>query len=128
MRNVLLVGAGYISDIHAQALRDLSSVNLWGVTDVKGEAAAELARRWSIPRVFPSIEAGMATGEAGCVHILTPPDTHHSTALASIKAGIPVLIEKPLATTSADCEALNLAATKSGTNLGVNQNFVFHPA
>lgn len=128
MRKNLLVGAGYISDVHAEILRGLSSVKLWGVVDRDASAAERLARRWSIANTFPTLDEAIATGEVGAAHVLTPPDTHHDVALALLRARIPVLVEKPLAASSAECDALNAAADEAGIQLSVNQNLVFDPA
>ncbi len=128
MRKVLLVGAGNISDIHAEILRGLPNVELWGVTDSNPDAASKLARRWSIRQVFPSLEAAIESGNVECAHVLTPPDAHCVPALPLLRAGISVLVEKPLATTSTDCDTLCAVARASGAKLAVNQNFVFDPA
>src|SRR5262249_23664820 len=56
------------------------------------------------------------------------PPLHRETASPFLEAAIPVLLEKPLATSRAQCEELTAAARLSNVTLGINQNFVFHPA
>src|SRR5207302_6559619 len=56
------------------------------------------------------------------------PETHASVALPFLEAGIPAFIEKPLAIDHSECEALKAAAAHAGVALGVNHNFVHHPA
>jgi len=127
-QKICLVGAGNIAEIHAQALGATPGVVLHGVIDPDPAAAAALAARWSIPRQFLSAEQALASGEIDRVHILTPPDLHAVTALPFLAAGKPVLVEKPLAVDEPDCRRLEAAAQHGGTWLGVNQNFVYHPA
>lgn len=128
MRRVVFVGAGTISQVHAEVLRDIRNVELHGVIDRSESAAKALAERWGVSRVFGSAEEAIRSGEVDCVHVLTPPDAHAAAALPFLDAGIPTLIEKPLAANRAECEILLAAAGRSHITLGVNQNFVHHPA
>ncbi len=127
-RNICLVGAGYISDVHAGAIGSLSNLRLTSVVDPNPSAAAALAKAHGIAAVYGSVAEAIAAGGIGAAHVLTPPDRHAETALPFLKAGIPVLLEKPLAVSSAECDTLMAAARESRTVLGVNQNFVHHPA
>ncbi len=127
MRKIALVGAGYISHIHAEALRTIPNVQLQAVVDVSEAAAGDLAKTWNIPRAFTSVTEAIASGEIDCAHVLTPPPLHLRTALPFLEAGIPVLLEKPLAVSVEECRALRSAADEHGVTLGVNQNFVHHP-
>jgi predicted dehydrogenase/NAD(P)-dependent dehydrogenase (short-subunit alcohol dehydrogenase family) len=128
MRRVVLVGAGVISQIHAEVIRSIPNAQLHGVIDRRGSAAKALAEKWSISRVFGSTEEAIRSGEIDCAHVLTPPDAHAAAAVPFLEAGIPTLIEKPLAVDSAECETLQAAASRAKIVLGVNQNFVHHPA
>lgn len=128
MRKVCLVGAGFIAHAHAEVVQSLPGLRLYGVVDPNQAVAEALARRWSIDRVFASADAALASGDVDCVHVLTPPDLHAATAAPFLKAGVPTLLEKPLAVNMAECEALQQAAKDGGAVLGVNQNFVHHPA
>ncbi len=57
-----------------------------------------------------------------------PSDLHHEVGLELMKAGIHVLVEKPLATTIADAEALAEAAEVNGVTLMVGHVERFNPA
>jgi len=127
-QRVCLVGAGTIAQVHAQALRAIPGVKLHGVIDPNAAAAAALAARWHIPRRFASASEALASGEVDRVHVLTPPNLHAAAALPFLAAGKPVLVEKPLAVDGGECRRLDEAARQGGTRLGVNQNFVYHPA
>lgn len=126
MRHVCLIGAGFIARTHAAALRATPGVQLAGVADPDGTAAAILAKTCGIPRVFADGAEALRAGGFDCAHVLTPPDRHAEAALPWLKAGLPVLAEKPLAASGEECAALLAAA--AGTPLGVSHNFVHHPA
>ena len=128
MSRICLVGAGFIARVHADALRTMPGHSIVAIVDPNAEAAASLARTIGTPAIYPSVEAALAAGGFDRAHVLVPPDLHADTAAKLLRAGIPVLLEKPLAADSAQCDALLAAASQGGAALGVNQNFVHHPA
>ncbi len=128
MKRIALVGAGYIARVHADALKSLQGFTIAAVIDPNEAAARRLARACGAAAVFPSVEAALAAGGIDAAHVLVPPPLHHVVAEPLIAAGIPVLLEKPLATTAADAQRLVERAAACGVALGVNQNFVHHPA
>ncbi|MSP66970.1 MAG: Gfo/Idh/MocA family oxidoreductase [Alphaproteobacteria bacterium] len=127
-RRVCLVGAGFIAQVHAEALVGLKGVTLAAVVDPDTQAAEAMARRFRIPTVHASVADAIAAGGIDCAHVLVPPAAHRAAAAPFLQAGLAVLVEKPMATSAADCAALNNLAAAHGATLAVNQNFIFHPA
>ena len=128
MSRICLVGAGFIARVHADALRTLPGHSIAAIVDPNADAAASLARATGAGATYGSVAEAIAAGGFDRAHVLVPPDLHASTAEPLLRAGIPVLLEKPLAVDSAQCAALIEAAGQGGAALGVNQNFVHHPA
>lgn len=128
MRRVGLVGAGFIARVHAEALQSIPGVSISCVIDPREANARSLARDFGQATVFTSVEAALAAEQIDCAHVLVPPNIHATVARALIDAGKPVLLEKPLAATEQDAAALVDQARAAGVPLGVNQNFVHHPA
>ena len=122
------MGAGYISAVHAEVLKRIPSVQLSAVVDKSPSAAANFAKRWKISNVFESIEAAIAANAFDCAHILVPPDRHAEVALSALSGGKSVFLEKPMAPTVSECDALITASVASGQTLAINHNFIFHPA
>ena len=122
---VALVGAGFIARAHAAALRQTPLARLAAVIDPVTPLADALARDTGAA-VFASVEAALAAGAFDRAHVLVPPDRHAGIAETLLRAGKPVLVEKPLAADAAT--AAGLIAAAGATPLGVNQNFVHHPA
>lgn len=128
MTRICLVGAGFIARVHEEALRALPGAKVTAVVDPNRDAAESLARAAGGAAVFASVPEALAAGGFDRAHVLVPPDLHAATAEPLLRAGIPVLLEKPLAVDGAQCAALIAAAEAGGAGLGVNQNFVHHPA
>lgn len=123
-----LIGAGFISSSHIEALRAaIPDAEITAIVDRNQALAEAQARRWGIPRTFGDIEALIEAGIADVAHVMVPPDAHAPVTRRLLEAGLDVFLEKPMATSVADCEALAALATEKGRVLGINQNFVFHP-
>lgn len=128
MRRICLVGAGNIARIHAEVLAKMPEVSVVAVADPRAGAAETLTRLLPGATPFGSVEKALATGGFDAAHVLTPPDTHAAIAVPLLDAGCDVLLEKPMAASREQCERLAEAAAASGAALGINQNFLFHPA
>lgn len=124
MTRICLVGAGYISRVHLDAIRTLPNHTVVAVVDPNEAAARTLAGEAA---VYTSVDAALAAGGFDRAHVLVPPDRHEAVTLPLLAAGKPVLLEKPLAATAESADRL-VAASRQGAALGVNQNFVHHPA
>jgi len=125
-RRVCLVGAGYIADVHAEALKALK-LPLTAVVDPNEAARTKLARKWKVPATFATVDEAIQANAFDRAHVVVPPDLHAAVTAPLLAAGKAVLGEKPLATSKADCERL-IALSGGAAILGVNQNFVYHPA
>ncbi len=112
------IGCGKVGHIHAAALRGLAEAELVAVCDVSGERAQAFAAKDGA-RAFTDIEAMLCQAKPEAVIIGTPHPLHAAPALAAARAGAHVLVEKPLAATLADCDAMLEAADRAGVVLGV---------
>ena len=124
MSRICLVGAGLIGRVHADVLKAMPGHTVSAVVD-PNEAAA---RALGLGTYFPTVEAALAANAFDRAHVLVPPDLHAAVAGPILRAGKPVLLEKPLAASGAEALALLEASEAGGAALGVNQNFVHHPA
>ncbi len=119
-----LVGAGYISEFHARAVQRVANAQIVGISDVVHARAAALAGRFSIPKVFPTMEAMMDAG-VDVIHILTPPDTHAQLAIAALRNGCHVLVEKPLAMNAEEVDRISAAAAAAQKSVCVNHSMLY---
>lgn len=127
MRRVALIGAGFIADAHLGGLATVKDAKVVAVVDPSLGRAEAMAGKIGA-KAFASVDELIAAEVADTAHVLTPPPFHKMVAEPLLEAGIDVLLEKPMAETSEDCQALLDAAAKSGASLRINHNFVYHPA
>ena len=73
------------------------------------------------------LDEALRAAEPDIAVVVVPPDAHREVAERCLAAGVPVLVEKPLAGTRADCEALIEAARRADRQLAVSQNYRYRP-
>src|ERR1700690_2949968 len=120
-----IVGTGYIADFHARAIRNIKDVELVGVCDANLKSAQAFAATWGVPAVFTTLEAMLNALQLNSLHILVPPDRHHSLTKLALEAGVHVLVEKPLCTSVEEAEELLALAKDKKLRLGVNHNMLY---
>lgn len=113
-----LIGCGKVGQIHAAALKQLPESEFVAACDFSGERAAAFAERHGV-KPFTDVGTMLREAKADAVVIGTPHPLHAAPAIQALQAGVHVLVEKPLAATLADCDAMIAAAHRSGARLGV---------
>ena len=86
-----------------------------------------LAARYGVPRIYTDWRELIRDPAVELVHIVTPPDKHAEMAVAALRAGKHVLVEKPLATRNADAQAILEAARDAGKVAGINYVMRYNP-
>jgi predicted dehydrogenase/imidazolonepropionase-like amidohydrolase len=110
-----------VAHLHAQALLGLAEAEFVAVADVDSSRAQAFAARYGV-----TAAEDMAGVEVAIV--CTPHPLHKEAAIAAMKQGAHVLVEKPLATTVADCDEMIATAARCGVKLGaVSQRRFFEP-
>lgn len=111
-----ILGSGYMGRTHAEAARRLP--NAEPVAVAGGTRAPALAEKYGLA-LEPDAAALVRRPDLDAVVIATPHHLHVAEALAAFAAGKHVLVEKPLATTVADCDRMIAAAQKNNLTLAV---------
>lgn len=123
---ILQVGAGGFG---ATWLRTLSTLRdqaeLVGLVDHAPPVLREAAEFAGVPpdARFTDLAAALANNRADMALVVVPPAAHRAVATACLAAGLPVLVEKPLAGLWEDCLALAETADHAGRELAVSQNY-----
>jgi predicted dehydrogenase len=123
---VALFGSGWIQDFHARAVFERPDAELVAVANHREESAVALAERFGIPRVTTDWEALAADPRIDAAVVATPNALHAPQAMALLRAGKHVLVEKPMATSVAECDAMIEASRSSGASLMVAHCWRFH--
>jgi len=120
-----VVGVGYLGRFHAQKYASHPGATLVAVVDTDPSRAAAVAAELGVEAVA-DVEA--LVGRVDCASVAVPTPAHFSVAQALLEAGIDVLVEKPLATTVEQAQALLEEAVKGGRVLQVGHLERFNPA
>jgi len=109
-----VIGVGALGFHHARLYAAMPDVRLAGIFDTRAARAAEVAAQLGTT-AFPTLEALLATTDA--VSVVVPTPAHHAVGLAALAHGRHVLMEKPLAATIVEAEALVREAHRAGVVL-----------
>ena len=112
-----IIGCGVIADFHANALFGLSEdAVLVGVADARLPAAERFAREKQV-RAFESVDELLACPEIDVVTICVPSGLHAELAIKAANAGKHIIVEKPMAITKEQLDAMEEACTRNGVML-----------
>lgn len=126
--NVAVIGYGYWGPNLARNFHQLPDARLALVADLDAARLAEVARLYPTTVVTTDYRQALARPEIAAVAVATPVRTHFAIAQEALLAGKHVLVEKPLALTSAEAEALIALAEQQQRTLMVGHTFEYNPA
>jgi UDP-N-acetyl-2-amino-2-deoxyglucuronate dehydrogenase len=122
-----LIGCGKVGQIHAAALRDLDESEFVAVCDRDGQRAATFAERFG-GKAYTDLGTLLKEAKPRAVVVCTPHPLHAESVIQAAQAGASALVEKPLAASLTDCDAMLAASRKAGTKLGViSQRRLYEP-
>lgn len=125
--NIGLIGLGRISDLHAAGYRNIPEARLHALCDANPEVVERRKKDWGVERGFADYREMLADPALHGVEILTPHHLHAPIALAAAEAGKHVCVQKPMAISVAECDAMIEACRRAGVVLKVFENFMFDP-
>jgi len=124
-----IIGCGYIGGAvspagvisHAGAVRALDGIDLVAASDPDAEARRRFAEAWHVDALYGDHREMLAAARADVVSICTPTALHVAVARDAINAGARALwLEKPIADTLAEVDALAQLAGERGVAVAVN--------
>jgi predicted dehydrogenase len=124
---VAVVGVGYWGPNLVRNLHELPGASLKTVCDIRPEALARLAMRYPALATTTTYADVLDDAEIEAVVIATPVGTHTTLATAALEAGKHVLVEKPLAGSVLEAEALIELAARSDRLLMPGHTFMYSP-
>src|SRR3984957_1996406 len=105
-----VIGAGRLGTLHARKYAAIAGIKLAHIVDIDAERAGALAKEIGATALA---DYRMLAGKVDLVTVASPGVTHHEIASAMLKAGIDVLLEKPMAETRVQAHELAALASAS---------------
>ena len=124
-QRVGVVGVGHVGRHHARILAQAADVDLVSVVDINRARADEVA---SETGSRASVDALELLGQVDAVTVAVPTAAHARVASPFLEAGLPVLVEKPIAASLAEADAMIRLASKRGVTLAVGHSERYNPA
>ena len=108
--NYGVIGLGFFGEKHCEALATIPQANIYALCTRTESRLAELAERFGAEKTFTDYNEMLADPGLEAVSVVTMYDQHKEPAVAALEAGKYVLLEKPMASTMEDCQAIVQAA------------------
>jgi UDP-N-acetyl-2-amino-2-deoxyglucuronate dehydrogenase len=128
MMKVGLIGCGEISHFHMDIFQRLKNVEVIAVSDILLDRVKSFANRWEVDKYYVDYHELLENEDLDFVDICTPVWTHAAIAIDTAKSGHNVLLEKPMALSSKDCDEMIETAKKHNVSLCVNHHNLFYPS
>jgi predicted dehydrogenase len=125
---VAVVGYGYWGPNLARNVAESPDMELRALCERDAVCGAAFSQRFPGVPVHTELDDVLGDESIDAVLIATPPATHHALVKRALEAGKHVLVEKPLATTTADALELVELADRAGLVLMPGHTFVYSPA
>ncbi|MEM2144524.1 MAG: Gfo/Idh/MocA family oxidoreductase [Candidatus Jordarchaeaceae archaeon] len=125
--NIGLIGCGRVSEIHMLAYKYIPEVVIKAVVDIDVKKAKAFAEKYGIKNVFDDYVKLFELKDLDYVDICTPTSTHAQIAIEAAKFGQNILLEKPMARTTKECEEIIYETSKHHVKLCICHNQLFLP-
>jgi UDP-N-acetyl-2-amino-2-deoxyglucuronate dehydrogenase len=113
-----IIGCGKVAHIHATALDNFENSEFTAVFSRSKNKVDIFAQQYNV-KPYSNLEKFLSNSGVQAVFICTPHPFHADPTLLAAKYGIHVMVEKPLASTLHDCDAMITATREAGVKLGV---------
>ena len=116
-KRAVVIGVGLLGTRHSQELAEDQRVDLVAVADLRLDKAEQIAAKWSC-RAYADYQQMLAAEKPDIAVVATPDPYHREPVVACAQAGVPhILMQKPMATTVEDAEAMMAAAKAGGSQI-----------
>ncbi len=112
-----IIGLGYFGEKHAEVMSNMRGVELAAVSTRKHERLEEIAKRFNVPGIYADYRDLLLNKEIDAVSIVTHMNDHRAITIDALKAGKHVFLEKPMAGTVEDCDAIIRAAESAAGSI-----------
>ncbi len=113
-----IIGCGKVAHIHATALKAITGSSFRAVCGRDGKRTQEFASKYGV-KAYTDVTKMVIDEKMDVVTICTPHPAHCEPAILAMKSGANVLIEKPLASSLEDCDAMINISKETGKQIGI---------
>jgi len=122
-----IIGSGFVSNLHAEAFREVSEAELVVACSPNKKHVETFARKWNIPSAVTDFRRVMDRKDVDAVVVGIPNYLHREVVVAAAEAGKHVILEKPIAHTLEDADAMVSACKKHKVLLMYAETICFSP-
>jgi predicted dehydrogenase len=122
---IAVAGAGYIGQAHMGVAQDSATCTLSAIVD-PAPAAADVAAKAAVP-LYKSLDELLTKDRPDGIVLATPNTLHVEHARICLAARLPMLLEKPIAPTVAEAQALADEAERSGVKVLIGHHRAHSP-
>ncbi|MCK5759172.1 MAG: Gfo/Idh/MocA family oxidoreductase [Clostridiales bacterium] len=114
---IALLGCGAVSELYLPIFKHIPELELVAIADINRETTKEIAKRYSISRIYESAEQIADDKEIDAVIVATPPQYHYENIRILAESNKHILCEKPMAHTVDDCKKIIEVCKVNGVKL-----------
>jgi predicted dehydrogenase len=123
-----IVGTGWIAQVvHLPVLQKLAEAELVSLCDRDRNRLRLVGEKFGVKRLYTDLDEMLAKEELAAVIVCTSTDAHKPAAIAALRAGKDILVEKPIARTFAEAEEIAAVALETKRKAMVGMNHRFRP-
>src|SRR5689334_4817585 len=122
-----VIGLGWFGEIHCEAIIGVPNLELAALCTRTPERLAAINRKFGVERTYQDYRRLVADPTIDAVTIVTMWDQHTEPTIAALEAGKHVFLEKPMASTLADCRKIIEAASRTQGILQIGHICRFNP-
>ena len=127
MLKFAIAGAGYIANIHAQAIKTLPETKLVAVVDRFPKTATKFQEKFQVKHSYSTVDDLLHNTSIDALIISTPNYLHFPQTISALKAGVHVMVEKPMAMNATEAYQMMETSQKSDALLMVAHCWRFDP-
>ena len=122
-----IIGSAFSSNLHAEALQEVPEAMVVAACSPHKAHVEEFARKWKIPVALTDYRKLLDRDDVDVVVVGIPNDLHREVVVAAAEAGKHIILEKPIAHTLADADAMLAATRKHRVKLMYAETICFSP-
>jgi predicted dehydrogenase len=126
--NIGLIGCGRVATLHMCAYKHIPEANVIAISDIDLDRAKAFAQIHGIKKAFKDYQELLEIKNLDYVDICTPPSTHAKIACEAARLEHNILLEKPMARNTSDCDKIINEVSKKRVKLCLCHNQLFTPA